>query len=38
MKDKEFLVAYTTDGKNLSRYTSKEIANMFYKSKPIPKK
>lgn len=37
MKDKEFLVAYTADGKNLSGYSSKEIANMFYKAKPIPK-
>ena len=30
MKDKEFLVAYTADGKNLNGYTNEEMAEMFY--------
>lgn len=37
MKDKEFLVAYTAEGSNLNGYTNKEMADMFYDAKPIPK-
>lgn len=33
--DKEFLVAYTTDGTNLNGYTAQEMANMF-SAYPIP--
>jgi len=36
MKNHEFLVAYTAEGQNLSGYTSEELAEMFYKAKPIP--
>lgn len=36
MKKNEFLVAYTADGQNLSGYSSKELAGMFYEAKPIP--
>ena len=37
MKNTDFLIAYTAQGKNLNGYTSKEIAKLFYESKPIPK-
>ena len=37
MKNTEFLIAYTTGGANLNGYTDKEMANMFYNSRPIPK-
>ena len=37
MKDKEFLVAYTAEGRNLNGYTNKEMAEMFYEAKPIPR-
>ena len=37
MKDTDFLIAYTSNGKNLNGYTNKEIAKLFYESKPIPK-
>ena len=36
MKDKDFLVAYTAEGRNLNGYTNKEMAEMFYEAKPIP--
>lgn len=37
MKDKEFLIAFTAEGKNLNCYSSKEMADMFFSAKPIPK-
>lgn len=37
MKNKEFLIAFTADGKNLNGYSSKEMADMFFSAKPIPK-
>ena len=37
MKNYEFLIAFTANGKNLNGYSSKEMAEMFYNAKPIPK-
>lgn len=37
MKDKKFMIAYTATGNNLNGYMNEEMAEMFYKSKPIPK-
>lgn len=37
MKNKDFLIAFTAEGKNLNGYSSKEMAEMFNSAKPIPK-
>ena len=37
MKNKDFLIAFTAEGKNLNGYSSKEMAEMFHSAKPIPK-
>ena len=35
-KNLNFLIAYSSVGNNLNGYTSIEMAEMFYKAKPIP--